>query len=153
MNSLVVYYSRTGTTKKVGQLIAKKLKANCEEILDVKSRMSKWGFIISCFESALKTKPKIKPLKKNAANYDCIIMGAPVWAATMASPLMTYIAQNKDKFRKVAFFCTSGADNPQKTFINLEKLCAMKPLAVFHLRQEQVDKGDFKVDEFVKKLK
>lgn len=151
MKSLVVYYSRTGTTKKVGELIAKQLKADSEEILDVTGRMSKWAFVKSCFESALGTRPKIRATKKDPLKYGLVVIGTPVWAGTMSSPVRTYLYEHK--FKKIAFFCTAGADNPQKTFIKLEKTCGMKPLAVLHLRQEQVDKGNFKVDDFVNKLK
>ena len=35
---LVVYYSKTGNTKKIGEELAKKLNADVEEVIDLKNR-------------------------------------------------------------------------------------------------------------------
>ena len=45
MKTLVVFYSRTGTTKKVGENIAKILKCDSEEIFDTKDRMGVVGYM------------------------------------------------------------------------------------------------------------
>ncbi|MBE3088681.1 MAG: flavodoxin family protein, partial [Actinobacteria bacterium] len=44
-NILVVYYSRTGTTRKVAEYITKQLGADMEEIIDMKKRSGIWGFL------------------------------------------------------------------------------------------------------------
>ena len=45
--TLVAYYSRTGTTKKVGEAIAKALKADIDEIIDLKKRSGAIGWVVS----------------------------------------------------------------------------------------------------------
>ena len=45
MKTLVVLYSRTGTTKKVGEEIAAALKADVEEIIDTKKRSGPIGYV------------------------------------------------------------------------------------------------------------
>jgi len=44
---LVVFYSRTGNTKKVGEAIAGELNCDTEQIMDVKSRMGIFGWLRS----------------------------------------------------------------------------------------------------------
>jgi flavodoxin len=39
---LVVYYSRTGVTKKLAENIAKELHADGEELVDIKKRKGLW---------------------------------------------------------------------------------------------------------------
>jgi len=45
MKTLVVYYSRTGKTKFVAEKIAVELKADVEEVVDLKSRSGRFGFL------------------------------------------------------------------------------------------------------------
>ncbi|GAH94463.1 unnamed protein product, partial [marine sediment metagenome] len=39
-----------------------------------------------------------------------MILGTPIWNRRMTPAIRTYISDNKDKFRSVAFFCTYGED-------------------------------------------
>lgn len=58
MKALVVYYSRTGNTEKVGKALAKGLGADTEEIIDKKNRKTPLiGFIRSGYH-ALKEKER-----------------------------------------------------------------------------------------------
>ena len=45
MKILVVFYSRTGNTKKIGEEISKNLKSDIDEIIDQKSRNGAIGFL------------------------------------------------------------------------------------------------------------
>ena len=117
MKPLVVFYSRTGTTKKVAESLKKLLKCDSEEILDVKSRKGPIGYLMSGREASMKKLARIKETKKNPSFYDIVLIGTPVWAGTMSTPVRTYISQNKVNFKKVAFFWfnhTFGAFMPFK---------------------------------------
>ena len=96
MKILVVYYSRSGTTKKAAETIAKSLKCGSDEIKDVKNRKGLIGFIRSGRESAIKIVPKIKSSKINPKDYGLVIIGTPIWADTIASPVRAYLTKNKD---------------------------------------------------------
>lgn len=152
MKILVAYYSRTGTTKKVAESISKLLKCDCEEILDVKSRAGPIGYIKSGKEATLKKLALIKPTKKDPKKYDLVIIGTPVWAFTMSSPIRTYISGNKDFFKKLAFFCTMGGSGDTGTFKDMETLCNKKPIQIMSLKTKEVlDKKHLSsVKEFVK---
>jgi flavodoxin len=158
MKSLVVYYSRTGNTKKVAEALASMLKCDIEELADKKSSKSReglFGYLRCCKEGMKKIMPEIEKTKNNPASYDMVIVGAPNWGSNMASPVRTYLAINKSKFKKVAFFCTMGGQSPGKTFIDMEEICSKKPVALLGLRASAVKKGDHmpKVKEFCEKIK
>ena len=75
MNSpLVVYYSRTGNTRKLAKIIAEKLKADIEEIEDSTSRSGPLGWLRAGRDAGLKSLTKLKPLKKDPSNYDMVII-------------------------------------------------------------------------------
>lgn len=47
MSRLVVFYSRTGNTKKVAEALARELKCDTDEILETKSRKGILGYIFA----------------------------------------------------------------------------------------------------------
>lgn len=155
MRGLVVYYSRTNTTKKVGEAISSLLDFDKEQIMDVKSRKGALGYIRSGREATLKTLAEIKRPKKNIAEYDLIIIGTPIWSWNISSPIRTYITGNKDEFKKVAFFCTMGGSGAARAFNEMKKIIGKKAVAVLALKTKDVMNKSYmnKVNEFIHKIK
>ena len=156
MKSLIVYYSRTGTTKKVADKLADKLKADKEEIIDFKNRKGAVGYIIGGKDAMTKKLTKINELKKNPENYDLLIIGTPVWAFTMAPAIRTFLIKIKDYNKKIALFFTAGSSGMKKTLTQMKELLPKSKLtATLALTtSEVVNKGyDKKLDIFIKNLK
>ncbi|MBU4501954.1 MAG: hypothetical protein KKA79_05125 [Nanoarchaeota archaeon] len=155
MKTLLVYYSRTNTTKKVGEEIAKLLKCDSEQIQDVKDRMGLVGYLRSCKEAMMKQMGEIKKTNKDPSKYDLIIVGTPVWSWNISSPVRTYLYNNKGKLKKVAFFCTMGGAGDKRAFKRMEEVAGKKPKATLSLTTKEVvqDQHKNKVREFIKNLK
>ncbi len=117
--ALVVFYSRTGNTKKIANEIAKNLKADICEIESDKYK-SFFGFFKAGKDAILKKKTRIK-VDKNPSDYNLIIIGTPNWGAKMASPVRTFI--DGKKFKKSAYFCTQGGSWGEKVLDELDKIC------------------------------
>lgn len=152
--TLVVYYSRSGMTRKVGENIANILKCDVEEIVDTKSRKGFWGYLVSGFESATKKLPPIQDTRKDPSQYDIVVVGTPVWAGNMASPIRTYITRNKDRFKQVAFFCTYGGMGNARAFREMEELCGKKPSGLLDVKTMEIVSGHYieKINKFVSGL-
>lgn len=154
MKQLVVLYSRTGVTKKVGLKLAEILKCDFEEIIDMKNRDGPIGYLMAGKDATMKKLAKIKEIEKNPAAYDIVIIGTPVWAFTMAPAIRTYTTLNKENFKKVAFFCTSQGSGGKGPFKHMEELCGQEPIALLDLKMKEVNDGEFeeKVKEFANKI-
>jgi len=154
MKSLIVFYSRTGVTKKLARAIQSLLSCDVDEIIDLKKRGGPLGYIISGKDAMQKKQTPIKPLEKDPSAYDLIIIGTPVWAWTMSCATRTYIMQNRAKFKNVAFFCTAGGSGITSTFRRMEELSGKKPIAVLGLTTKEVVKNlsKDKIQEFIKSL-
>lgn len=148
---LIVFYSRTGTTKIVAEKLAQKLNCDIEEIIDLKKREGVMGYMKSGKDALKKVLTELKPIQKNPTDYDLVIIGTPVWAGTMSSAIRTYCEQNKDKFKAVSFFSTQGALKLQKVFSELEKVCGKKPIAYELFPTRFVRSGQFepKLNTFI----
>ncbi|MFX1453593.1 MAG: flavodoxin family protein [Promethearchaeota archaeon] len=155
MKSLVVFYSRTGTTKKIAELISSNLKSEIEEIIDTTKRT---GFIIGFLKSgyaAMKEKLTIiEEIQKSPELYDLIILGTPIWASRMTPAIRTYISKNKSKFKRVAFFCTEGGNKGFKAFESMETFCDIKPLSTLEINKKEIKEGSHidKIKSFTQKL-
>lgn len=142
MKVLVVYYSRSGITKKVADNVTDVLSCDKEEIKDNVKRTGPLGFIRSGREAMAKKIPEISDFKNDVSLYDLIVIGTPVWAGKMASPVRSFIENYKEKFRDVAFFATGGGDNDQGIFLDMEEAVTKKPLTTLYLRTKEVKNED-----------
>ena len=52
--------------------------------------------------------PAVKPLGKNPAEYDTVVLGVPVWWYTFAPAIKTFLAQNDFSGKTVYPFITNG---------------------------------------------
>jgi len=151
MKNLVVFYSRTGITKKVADYLARSMGCDLEEIVDLKDRRGPKGYLVGGKDAATKKLTEIEESKKDLAVYDTVIIGTPVWAFTMTPAVRTYIQKNKEQFKKVAFFCTQHGSGSKRTFRDMEALCEKKPISTLEVTEGQVKKDTCKpkMDEFV----
>jgi len=112
MKTLVVYYSRTGTTRKVAEAIAGILRCDIEEVVDTKKRSGILGWLRSGRDAGSKKLTTIEKIKMHPNLYDVVIIGTPVWNNKMSTPIRTYISEYREHFKEVAFFCTQdGSEN------------------------------------------
>lgn len=150
MKALVIYYSRTGRTKKVAKTISNILSCDIEEIVDTKDRTGLLGYIHSGRQAMKKKLTVIKNTEKEPSKYDLVIIGMPVWVRTMSTPIRTYLNRNWKRFNKVAFFCIYRRTGAETTFYDMEGLCAQKPVSLLSLRARELKKEDYiqKVKQF-----
>jgi len=155
MKILVVFYSRSGRTKKVSEAISDILKCDKEEIFDTKNRKGIPGFLSAGTDANLRRLTEIKEIKRNPSLYDLVIIGTPVWSANISTPVRTYISLHKEDFKKVAFFCTRLGSDAEKVFMDMENLCQKKPIALLELTSKEIKRNIYtkKIEEFVKKIK
>jgi len=155
MNALVVYYSRTGSTRKVAQAISDQLDGSMEEITEPKSRKGIIGFMRSGFEAMRQKPSKINPITANPADFDFIIIGSPVWGGSLSSPVRAFLVEYGKVLGNVAFFSTKGGSATPKLFAQMESLVGKAPVATLELRQSEVEKQAFaeRLDSFLEKVK
>jgi menaquinone-dependent protoporphyrinogen IX oxidase len=137
---LVVYFSRTGTTRSVAAALSKILACDLEEIFESKSRLGFLGYWRSIFEARGQQGSQILPIRKNPSDYDLAIIGTPVWAWSLSSPVRAYLTQNASRLKDVAFFCTMGSAGGTATFAQMSAIINKTPRATF--LHSQADSAD-----------
>ena len=155
MKALVVFYSRTGTTKKLARAISDILECDIEELIDTKKRSGVVGWLMSAKDGAQKNPTTIKELEKNPVYYDVVVIGTPIWAGAMSAGTRTFITQEKEHFKKVAFFTSSGSGKSEATFGQMEELCGKKPVGTLALTTKELQQDQYreKVEGFTAMLR
>ena len=155
MKILVAYYSRTGHNKTIGEIIAKSLSADIDEVIDKKKRSGKIGWLRAGRDSTTGRMTEIKT-EKNPRDYDLIILGTPIWAGKMTPAMRTYLTQNDLEGKKVAFFICSGGDGYTQVFPELQAMITnAQVLGTFGVTEEQFKSEAYKplLETFIKNLK
>lgn len=109
--TLVLYYSQTGTTKAVADEIRNELGADIDSIVPVISYGYDYDATIERWrkEKEDSIKVAIKPLSLNVNDYDTIFLGFPIWGGSYASPVETWLADNKLEGKTIITFATFGS--------------------------------------------
>jgi flavodoxin len=127
---LVVYYSRSGTTRKIAEAVSEALNCDLDEIVEAKSRAGFFGYMRSLVEARQKRPSVIAPAKRDASSYDLVVIGTPVWGWSVSSPVRAYLMANRDQLPEVAFFCTLGGAGGANAFAQMQGITGKIPRAL-----------------------
>ena len=153
--TLVVFYSRSGTTRRIAEALSAALKCDLEEITEPRPRTGFLGYIRSLLEASRKRPCTILPKKHEISSYDLVVIGTPVWAWSLSSPVRAYLMATASQLPKVAFFCTLGARGSESAFAQMTTIVGKKPRAVCAITQREVLSGSYsdRLSAFEKALK
>jgi flavodoxin len=87
--SIICYYSRTGVTKRVVDIVQAKLNA---EIYEVKSDVNYdgvGGYLKACLHAKTGSGQKFESLP-SFADFDFVFLASPVWWLTVSSPIWAF---------------------------------------------------------------
>ena len=139
MKTLIVYYSRTGTTRKVAHELAEALSADIEELKERANREGAKGYLQAGRDSMRKRPAELEAVTMDPADYDMVVIGGPCWAQGMCTPIRTYGIQQKENLKKVAFFSTAGsATFSRKAVDSMASATGLTPIATMALAQKDV---------------
>lgn len=123
---LVAYFSASGTTKKIAQLVAECAKADLFEIepkqlytkedlnwMDKKSRSS-------VEMSDKKIRPEIVERDLDVNTYDEILIGFPIWWYVAPTIINTFLETYDFSGKKIVLFATSGGSGFGNTVQELQ---------------------------------
>ncbi|UCC96008.1 MAG: flavodoxin [Candidatus Omnitrophota bacterium] len=111
MKSLVIYYSLTGNTRFISEIISRisgsdilelKLKKDDSRLKGFKKYF--WGGM----QVYMKKKPELMLFDKNPQDYDLIFIGTPVWAWRHTPAIETFFSNINLNNKKIALFCCHG---------------------------------------------
>jgi len=140
---LVACFSRSGRTRQLASALASMLDADFEEICDYGRRAGLRGFLRSLFEAFWKRPVEIVPAGLDAAAYDLVVIGSPVWAGSVSSPVRAYLVANKGRFHHVAFFCSLRSRGAESALDEMRVLAGKGPIATCSVTARELKHGQY----------
>ena len=158
MKMIVVYYSLEGNTDLAAKKIAEKTGADLLRLEPEKAypdsgfRKFFWGG-----KSAVMAEtPALRSYAFDAAAYDRIVFGSPVWAGNMTPPLRTFIKENDLRGKRFAAFACESGSGAEKAFAKMKALLGVDTfdaqLVLIDPKSKPNDANDAKIDAFCAKL-
>lgn len=119
--TLIVYYSYTNNVERIVNELRNQIEADVIEIEPAEKGLDYAAdnyAVGSALISAIRNNPEdassypaIDPVSVNLADYNCIIIGAPLWWSNMAAPLQTYLFHNGSQMagKKIGLIVSSAS--------------------------------------------
>lgn len=120
-NVLIAYFSHTGNTEKVAQMIAEYTGGTLAEI----QRAEEYGDLQEEAEAEILdgVHPEITVSVDSIERYDTIFVGYPIWWDEAPAMIATFLAENDFSGKTIIPFCTSSSDDIGNSLHIFSELC------------------------------
>ena len=108
MKTLIAYYSQSGQTKRMAEVIAEKLSADLYEIIPARTyNDDMWkAWDEAQVERQEDKYPELKGEIPDISGYETILIGTGIWGYTMANPVTSFIRKMDFAGKKMSAFWT-----------------------------------------------
>lgn len=123
MKSLIVYYSHSGTTRRLAELIARETGGDLLELVPETAYPQDYNTVVAQAKRELQSghRPALKTALPDLSAYDMVFVGTPNWWSSPAPPVLTFLEQADAKGAMVAPFCTHGGGGSGHIRRDMEK--------------------------------
>ncbi|MDD3186589.1 MAG: flavodoxin [Anaerostipes sp.] len=106
--TIIIYYSQTGQSKKIAEMLGEKIDADLYEIQTVRTYNSDMWKADEEAKQELKTGklPELKGQLPDIRIYETILIGGPVWGQTISNPVLSFIRKMDFSGKNVSSFWT-----------------------------------------------
>jgi len=105
---LVVYFSRSGRTRRIAEMLASELGADIEPICERNAgtpRGRPRGYVRSLLDAWFERPADLLPALHDVSRYDIVVLASAVWASHASAPAVTWLKEHGGRIRRLALFC------------------------------------------------
>jgi flavodoxin len=123
---LIVYYTRTGNTKQMADIINRLIGGDRVELKTVDPYPASYDAILEQARREINSgyKPPLAAITEDINSYDVVFIGYPIWHGTTPPPVVSFLSEYDFSDKTVIPFCTSGSSSGDTSFRNVERLCS-----------------------------
>lgn len=123
--SLVLYYSWSGNTRKIAELIARKTGTDLRELQPENAYPQNYDDVLNQAKREIQGKwyPALRPLNMDWDTYETVYLGTPNWWSTMAPPVASFLNEVMPTEKSIAPFCTHGGGGAGHIAKDMARFC------------------------------
>lgn len=158
----IVYYSRTGNTRKAAEILKEKIEKNDKKVDLIEIQHAKKPGFFKAGRAAMKQKElPIKNTDFNLGKYDTILVGSPTWAGKPSPHVRTFFNKAENlKGKKAGVFITGSApgEKNKKTSNFLKdylKKIGFEPIEEtlnLQIKKEEIKENEEEIDNFIENI-
>lgn len=149
MKSAIIYYSYSGNTKKVAEILAGHIRQKGEvELLELKAQNEENSFLGQARRAFKHARAEITTVNFDLSGYDLICLGTPVWAFGPAPAMNTCLDKCSGlEGKEAVLFITYGSGVGKERCLNyMQDILAKKgakSITRFSVQQFKVNDKEF----------
>lgn len=123
--SLVLYYSWSGNTRKIAELIAWKTGADLRELRPENAYPQNYNDVLTQAKREIQGKryPTLHPIDMDWSACEAVYLGTPNWWSSIAPPVASFLNQVMPTEKVIAPFCTHGGGGAGHIAKDIAKFC------------------------------
>lgn len=153
---LIVYYSWSGNTRHIANLIKDFTKADVLEILPEKPYPESYNQTVDIAKKEVDSEYK-RPIKTEIPkldDYGTILIGSPNWWGTISSPIRTFLAGSDLSGKRIAPFMTHEGSRMGRAERDIKTLCPNSEiLEALPVRGGSVRRANGEVEKWMERIK
>lgn len=152
---LILYFSRSGNTRKVAEQIHDRVGGDIIELKTASPYPSDYDTLTKQAQREQKSdaRPEITTEIPNLDAYDTVFIGFPNWWSGMPMPFFTLLEKYDLGSKTVVPFCTHGGGRFGHSLRDLKRLCPRaRILEGFEVPGSRADRARSDVDAWLRKL-
>lgn len=130
MKTLIVYYSKSGNTRKVAEKVRGALACDWDEM--------------QYDQAAHTVDSKLSP-----ADYERVILMCPIWAFRLPEPMRLYLHQRRAEIKRYRLAVTCGGLGLRGCVSDCKKILGKPPEAAVKIRAQSIAGDTFSIAEII----
>ena len=122
---LVVYFSRSGNTRKIANLIHLEVGGTVHEIQPEVPYPNSYNAVVDQAKEEIQAgyRPALRSTLDHVESYDTVFVGSPNWWNTIAPPVATFLSEHDLSGKTIVPFCTHGGGGLGRVGTDITRLC------------------------------
>ena len=154
--SLVLFYSCSGNTRRVAQIIAEKTGADLREIQPETPYPSDYDAVLAQAKQEIQRKnfPALRPIDMDWSAYDTVYLGTPNWWSSIAPPVASFLHEVMPTEKTILPFCTHGGGGGGHIAHDVRNYCiGCDVLPLLTLQEDGGQKAEAQVTHWLERHK
>lgn len=141
-STLIVFYSLTGNSRRLAQLLAAQTGWPVGEVLEERPRTAgPLGFLRCVLDSIFHRSPAVRYQGPEPASFANLVLIAPIWARELAGPMRSFVAGRQDRAQRIAVLTTMGGRGGSNAVAEIGRIAGRDPVLSEVVTAREVEDG------------
>ena len=152
---LIAYFTRTGNTREIAQLIQRAVGGVIHELQTQVPYPPSYDAVVDQAGQEIKAgfKPALQSTLDQIDSYDTIFVGSPNWWSTIAPPVATFLSQYDWAGKTIVPFCTHGGGGLARIAQDIARLCPHSTvLSSFAVYESETKNAQARLSDWLRQI-